>query len=83
MIFDIDEDSRNPKSDPQRQSQRTIHSPHIEERCHITPPLVNLRCAYILESVTSRKSCNRALNPAGTSKTRSSPVIRSIFLVLS
>ena len=35
------------------------------------------------ESTLFKKPCNRSLNPAGTSKMRSSPVMTSIFRVLS
>ena len=35
------------------------------------------------ESASFRKPCKRSLNPVGSSKTRSSPVITSIFRVLS
>jgi hypothetical protein len=31
----IDEDSRNPKSDPQHHAQGAIHSPYIQKRRHI------------------------------------------------
>ena len=40
-------------------------------------------CVSELESTLSRKPCKRALNPAGSSKTRSSPVMTSILRVLS
>ena len=47
--------------------------------------LLNLlyQCALVSEITLFRKPCKRSLNPVGTSKTRSSPVIKSNFRVLS
>src|SRR5713101_2074463 len=41
------------------------------------------QCVSDFEIASFRKPCKRSLNPVGSSKTRSSPVMTSIFRVLS